>query len=73
MARREDFLGKRVERRQAETLIQETEAQDAVEADRRGQQTLDDWYSSRLYREAAESEPPESTGAKPASQAFEAF
>jgi hypothetical protein len=64
MTRREDFLGKRVERRQAETLIQETEAQEAVEADRRGQQTLDDWYSSRLYREGAESEPPEPTASK---------
>lgn len=45
---REAFLAKRVERRQAETLIQEDEARDAVEADRRGQQSLDDWYLSRL-------------------------
>ena len=47
---REEFLVKRVERRQAETLIEETEARDAIEAGRRGQQSLDDWYSSRLYR-----------------------
>jgi hypothetical protein len=57
-ARREEFLFKRVERRQAETLIQETEAQEAVEAARHGQQTLDDWYSSRLYGERAKAELP---------------
>ncbi len=44
---------KRVEHRQAETLIQETEAREAIEAGRRGQQALDGWYSSRLYREQA--------------------
>ncbi len=51
---RQDFLGKRVERRQAETLIRETEARDAVDGDRRSQQTTDDWFRSRKYREAAE-------------------
>jgi hypothetical protein len=66
--RREEFLEKRVERRQAETLIQATEAQDAVDADRRGQQSLDDWYSSRLYRKAAEDGPP--TTASHATEAF---
>ncbi|HEY1210953.1 MAG TPA: hypothetical protein VGE85_16420 [Terracidiphilus sp.] len=50
--RRQEFLSKRVERRQAETLIQEAEAQEAIESGRRGQQALDVWYSSRLYREA---------------------
>jgi flagellar biosynthesis chaperone FliJ len=50
---RQAFLLKRVERRQAETLIGETEAREAIAADRRGQQSLDDWYRSRLYREAA--------------------
>jgi len=54
--RREEFLSKRVERRQAETLIQEAEARDAIEAGRRGQQALDDWYSNRLHREHAETE-----------------
>jgi hypothetical protein len=49
--RREEFLLKRVERRQAETLIQEIEAREAIEDGRRGQQALDDWYSSRLYRD----------------------
>jgi hypothetical protein len=55
---RREFLGKRIERRQAETLIQETEAEDAIAAGRRGQQALDDWYGSRLYREGAEAELP---------------
>jgi hypothetical protein len=49
--RREEFLAKRVERRQAETLIEETEKQDAIEAGRRGQQSLDDWYSARQHRQ----------------------
>jgi hypothetical protein len=57
-ARRQEFLLKRVERRQAETLIQETEAQDALEATRHLQQTLDDWYNSRLFGERVEAEPP---------------
>jgi hypothetical protein len=56
-ARRQEFLAKRVERRQAETLIEETEVREAIEADRRGQQSLDDWYNSRLYREGANLEP----------------
>jgi hypothetical protein len=55
--RREMFLLKRVERRQAETLIQETEAREAIEDGRHGQQALDDWYSSRLYRDGADAEP----------------
>jgi hypothetical protein len=47
---RQDYLLKRVEQRQAETLLQEGEAREAAEADRRGQQALDGWYGSRLYR-----------------------
>ena len=46
---REDFLTKRVERRQAETLIEEAEARDALEASRHSQQSLDDWYLNRLH------------------------
>lgn len=45
---REEFLAKRIERRQAETLIEQAEARDAVEAARRGQQSLDDWYLNRF-------------------------
>jgi hypothetical protein len=56
--RRQAFLLKRVERRQAETLIKETEAEEAIEAGRRGQQVLDSWFSSRLYREGTEAQPP---------------
>lgn len=48
--RTQEFLNKRVERRQAETLIEASEAADVLEAARRGQQGLDEWYRSRLYR-----------------------
>ncbi|MGD0901421.1 MAG: hypothetical protein ABR924_00640 [Terracidiphilus sp.] len=53
---RQEFLTHRVERRQAETLIQEAEAQDAIEAGRHGQQALDDWYGNRLHREESEAQ-----------------
>jgi hypothetical protein len=51
------FLEDRVERRQAETLIRETEARDAIESSRRSQQALDDWYSSRVHRTKGEAQP----------------
>jgi flagellar export protein FliJ len=60
-ALREEFLMKRVERRQAETLIKETETRDALEARRRGQQALDDWYGNRLHRKSSGVEPEEET------------
>lgn len=63
VARRQEFLLKRVERRQAETLIQEAEAQEAIETGRRGQQELDNWYGSRQYRVSGEPEPPAAEGA----------
>lgn len=50
-ALRVEFLARRVERRQAETLIEEAQVRHAQEADRRGQQGLDDWYGLRCYRE----------------------
>jgi hypothetical protein len=50
---RQQFLLKRVEHRQAETLIQEIEARDAIEAGRSNQQRLDGWYSSRLFRQGS--------------------
>jgi len=59
---REEFLLRRVERRQAETLIDETEERDAVEAARRGQQTLDDWYGGRLHGEETTRARPEPAG-----------
>ena len=46
-ARRQEFLSKRMERRQVETLIRETGAGDAVAAGRRAQRDLDDWFLSR--------------------------
>jgi hypothetical protein len=57
VALRREFLARRVERRQAETLIQETEAQDAAEAGRRGQQALDDWFGNKMHRAGGEAEP----------------
>lgn len=52
-ALRRSFLVRRVERRQAETLIRETQARDAVEAHRRDQRMLDEWHGSRLFRAQA--------------------
>ena len=54
MSLREDYLDKRVERRQAETLIEEATARDTLDADRRSQQALDDWFGNRLHGENAE-------------------
>jgi flagellar biosynthesis chaperone FliJ len=48
---REEYLAKRVERRQAETLIEEAQARDALDAGRRSQKALDDWFLNRLHRE----------------------
>jgi len=49
-----------VERRQAETLMEEGETRDARDADRRSQQALDDWFRNRRPRADAEarSDPP---------------
>ncbi len=57
VALRREFLARRVERRQAETLIHETEVQDNVEAGRRGQQALDDWFGNKMHRAGAGAEP----------------
>jgi flagellar biosynthesis chaperone FliJ len=48
---RQTFLEKRVERRQAETLISESETRSASESNRRSQRALDDWHGSRKQRE----------------------
>ena len=45
---RQAYLGKRVERRQAEMLIRDIESRDAIVSARRSQQDLDDWYLNRL-------------------------
>ena len=47
----EAFLEKRVERRQAETLVSESEARDVIELNRRSQHAVDDWHGSRKQRE----------------------
>jgi len=44
------FLLKRVEHRQAETLIQESKDEDLVEDIRMSQQKLDDWFLARVHR-----------------------
>jgi hypothetical protein len=54
---REEYLLRRIERRQAETLIQEAEARDAQDDGRRAQRALDDWYSSRVFGEESDGEP----------------
>lgn len=48
--RRAQLLARRIEMRQAETLVKEAEARAAQEADRRAQLTMDDWFGSRLHR-----------------------
>jgi aspartokinase len=59
---RDEFLTRRVERRQADTLIEEAEALEALEAARRGQQALDDWHAARRFREAAADPHPDASG-----------
>ncbi len=44
------YLDKRVEKRQAGTLIDEAEAEDVAMAERRGQQNLDDSFGVRVHR-----------------------
>jgi flagellar biosynthesis chaperone FliJ len=51
---REEFLDKRVERRQAETLIEEAGARDALDAERRSQTALDEWFGNRRHRAGRE-------------------
>ena len=70
-ARRQEFLSKRVERRQAETLISETEQRDALDAGRRSQQSLDDWYGNRVFRNAATGKYFRPAADSPASRPFD--
>jgi flagellar biosynthesis chaperone FliJ len=48
--RRQELLGKRIEYRQVETLIQKVEEVDALDASRRSQHELDDWFLGRAVR-----------------------
>jgi hypothetical protein len=52
--RRDEFLARRVERRQAEALVEKNEAAEAVETGRSSQRALDDWYLNRLHRAGTE-------------------
>jgi len=47
-AQRESFLEMRIERRQTETVIVKSESADAIEAGRREQRSLDDWFLRRV-------------------------
>lgn len=53
-ALREAYIAKRVERRQAETLIEAARKRAAEEAERRNQQMLDDLHLGRLTHSAQE-------------------
>jgi flagellar export protein FliJ len=67
-ARRELYLSKRVERRQAETLVEEAQARDALEDARRTQRSLDDWHLNRRHRaqiEAASAQTRKADAKKP--------
>jgi flagellar biosynthesis chaperone FliJ len=59
------YLAKRVERRQAETLVEEAAARDALEAARRTQRSLDDWHLGRLRRGDAHTEDDPSSAPDP--------
>lgn len=45
-----EFLAKRIERRQTESLIEQAEAADKMEAERRAQKNLDEWFLRRRGR-----------------------
>jgi hypothetical protein len=68
---REEFLSKRVERLQAETLIKETEARGAIESGRHAQQGLDDWFRSKQHRARTEGSADERALFKPVSEELE--
>lgn len=52
IACRQDFLTKRVERRQAESVLQREEELEKLESARKSQRNLDDWYGVK-YRHVA--------------------
>jgi flagellar export protein FliJ len=58
-ALRAELIRKRVERRQAETLVEGARAHQAVENARREQQSLDDWYLNRKADEPTVTGPAE--------------
>jgi flagellar biosynthesis chaperone FliJ len=48
--RRREFLEKRMERQQAETLITEATAREELESKRRSQRIVDDWFGAHRHR-----------------------
>jgi hypothetical protein len=54
MHARQAYLAKRIERLQAQTLIEEAQAQDAIESGRSIQRALDDTYGAARHREQSE-------------------
>ena len=48
--RRQEFLAARIERRQVELLVGKAAKEDAIEAGRRTQRDLDDWFLRRAGR-----------------------
>ena len=67
---REEFLARRTSRRQVETLLDNHRQQAEIEAGRRAQQMLDDWYGRRVKPETSpfgsREEDGDSSGWKPA-------
>jgi flagellar biosynthesis chaperone FliJ len=53
---RAEYLAKRVERRQVETVIQEAKALESLQGGRRDQQRLDDWFAARRHGRLRESD-----------------
>lgn len=49
-ALRQQLLASRVERRQAETILDEAAARESLVASRRGQQAIDDWFAAQRFR-----------------------
>jgi hypothetical protein len=50
--RRQEFLNKRTERQQVNTIVESAEMAEALEAGRRGQRLLDDWFLSKVRQSA---------------------
>jgi flagellar export protein FliJ len=53
---RREFLEKRVERRQAATLIEQATAKEELEQGRRSQGSIDELFAARIHRKAKEQE-----------------
>lgn len=66
---RSRFLAKRVERRQAETLVEEARARHAVEVSRRAQQGTDDWYLNRRSGKREQADAPASASSRDSEEA----